>query len=120
MRRRKAIELAWAVANELVAALTPAHRVGLLELRDRLEVRSDLTNDGSALREAVIDASKRPPDGSTAVYNGVVSVSRTLGGTGFADVVYLISDCNDTASTQSVDDAVESAIRSGLRVFVSP
>ncbi len=119
MRAAKGIDLAWAVAQELVAAFIPPHRVGLLELREELELRSDLTNDAGALRQALIEASKQPPHGSTAVYNGVVAISRTLGGTGFADVVYLISDCEDSASMETDDRAVEAALQSGVRVFVS-
>jgi hypothetical protein len=90
---------AWSVAQSLIAAVTPAHHVALLELREKLELRANLSNDPVTLRAAIDEARKRAPHGPSAVYDAMVTLSRTHQGAGFPDVIYLISDCEDTASS---------------------
>jgi len=109
---------AWSVPQSLIAAVTPAHNVALLELREKLELRANLGNDPVTLRAAIDEARKRAPQGPTAVYDAIVTLSRTHQGAGFPDVIYLISDCEDTASAETAEWAIEAAARSGLRVFV--
>jgi hypothetical protein len=109
---------AWDAAEDLVVSLTPENKFVFLTVADHLQEHTDLSSDLETLRSALHRLRESKAAGPTALYDGVIRTAKAFYSPGFADVICLITDGVDTASTQSTKEAETVVARAGLRVFV--
>lgn len=116
--RPKTLAFAWRAAEDVVGSLGADHALALFTFGERLRPYSSFTNDPQALQAALMRARAEKGDGPTALYNAVVQTCRAFSGPGFGDVIYLVSDGEDTASRLREKDTETAASGNGIRIFV--
>jgi hypothetical protein len=110
--------LQWRVAQDLVADLAPGHAIAVFALGRELRELRGPTNDPRLLLATLAQARATAPAGPSALHDGVVEASRSFATPGFADVVCLVTDGEDTASRLSPREAERAVGETGARVFV--
>jgi hypothetical protein len=114
----------WQIARdaawELVAALPPASKAGLMTFSEKTEVRAELSTDHKPIHDWLDGEVARHPEsfyGSTALYGAVQAAVAQLQPSEPGDAIYLITDGDDNSSKVS-RSKVEDALRSsGVRLF---
>jgi uncharacterized protein YegL len=102
-------------ATAFVAAMGPDDEFALVSFASEVEVLAEFTGDRSALTGAIngLEAS-----GNTALYDGVVrSAGLLLGREGRDQVVVLLTDGGDTASVNTLDQAVSALQETGAPMY---
>jgi TonB family protein len=109
----------WKTTEDLVSVLTPYNTAVILTLSDRLETHSDLSNDPEVLQRGLGRARAAGYTGPSALYDGLVRVSRDVGARWDAgDVLAVVTDAEDTASRLSGEASVPALARAAIRVCV--
>lgn len=118
MRGGPAAALIWSIAEEVIASLTPRHRVVLATLGEALQQHGPLSNDERVLREALERARAQTAFGPTPLFESVVRASRGFSKREVGDAVCLVSDGLDTTSRIRDADAAVAVAQTGIRMFV--
>jgi hypothetical protein len=91
----------------------------ILTLNTRLVGHSDLSNDAEVLGRALQKARDAGYASASALYDAVADVSRELGSRwDIGDIVAVITDGDDTASTLNTADAIGAVAGAGVRICV--
>ena len=109
------MEDAKSAAAAFVAAMGPDDEFALVSFASDVEVLAEFTGDRNALTRAIngLEAS-----GNTALYDGVVrSAGLLLGREGRDQVVVLLTDGGDTASANTLDQAVSALQETGAPMY---
>jgi hypothetical protein len=108
---------AWAAAADLSLRLSPYSRIVVCTFDQTLHQHSDLSNDQGILQGALAKGRAQIPAGGSALYDGLVTVNGGPSGLDL-DVIYLLTDGQDSTSLATATDAQRAAARRGVRVFV--
>ncbi|MBS3956515.1 MAG: type II secretion system F family protein [Clostridiales bacterium] len=102
-------------ARAFVAAKGAGDEIAIVSFDSEAEVRSAFTNDRAALNAAIDTLEAR---GNTALYDGVVKSAGLLSARQDRErVILLLSDGGDTASANTLDEAVGGLVASGAPVY---
>jgi len=118
MREKMAIVTPAAIG--LARTLRPQDRAMVIEFRDNVTVRQELTGDLPAVERA-IDTIQ--PQGGTSLYNAISVALATLGrrqldtGDVRRQAIVVISDGEDTTSLIDFDDMLDRARRAGVTIY---
>jgi hypothetical protein len=114
---REAFALAWKAAEDALDSLASEHMVALFTLGDALRQHTQLTGDRRLLRDALTQA-RQEGGGNSGLYDGMVGASQCFSTPGFGDALYVVTDGEDTSSSQLSTQAERTLARTGIRVFV--
>ncbi|HET6498671.1 MAG TPA: VWA domain-containing protein, partial [Coriobacteriia bacterium] len=102
-------------ARAFVAAKGEGDEIAIVAFDSQAEVRSAFTSDRTALNAAIDTLEAQ---GNTALYDGVVKSAGLLAARYDRErVILLLSDGGDTASVNTLDEAVRGLVASGAPVY---
>ncbi len=116
---REAADLMWSIAEDLVIKLGPTHSIAVFDFGEGAHRHSQFARDPDGLLRLLREMQARTKNqGGTRLYDAIVAVSKEVSPSGFGDVLYLISDGEDTASARSLDESASAACWARIRVFL--
>lgn len=101
-------------AIKLIDSLRPHDSVAVYSFSDQVTELAPYTTNRGISKRAVMDAR---PDGNTALYDALTRIGHELTGRSGKKVVIVFTDGRDTASTLTVDAAIERAKVAGIPVY---
>lgn len=101
-------------AQHFVDQLGPGDRAALLSFSAQVSLDHPFTTDRASLKRA-IDA--LVADGATALYDGIIEAVNQIRMQTGRKAIVLLSDGGDTASSSSIDAAMQAAVQAGVPIF---
>jgi hypothetical protein len=111
------MQLAWWAAGEAITKLPKPTRLALLTFD--LEVKRYLgpTNDEASILAAYAAAKGRTPSGGTRLYDGIWEAARVVLPPTVGDVVFVLTDGEDTYSAKLRGEVCSALAQAGIRVY---
>ena len=102
-------------ASTLIGLMSTGDKASVVNFGSSTSVDAALTIDSSALINAVNNPSN--VGSSTALYDGIVNAVSTLAGLGGQRAIFVVTDGEDTASSASLQEAINAATTEGIPVY---
>jgi len=123
MQRGKAWSLAWTAAKDVVMALAPDNELVLMTVAEKVYGHAVFSRHSPAeLSELVAQAeatAKTSGRANTALFDGMIKALHGFPPSGFADVLWVISDMADRSSLADGRDVELELARSHVRAYVT-
>jgi len=117
MRDSRDWTFASTVAHGLVSGLASPGRLVVLSMGNILRQHSSLSGDTYQQEQALQEAQSQEPTGTTSLFRSLVIAAQAFPGPGFGDVIWLVSDGEDTGSQDAFDETGAAMARLGVRLF---
>jgi len=102
-------------ASTLIGLMSTGDKASVVNFGSNTSADAALTTDSSSLLNAVNSPSN--VGSSTALYDGIVSAVSTLAGLGGQRAIFVVTDGADTASSASLQGAINAATTEGIPVY---
>jgi Ca-activated chloride channel family protein len=107
-------DIANVAGADFVAALDSTDQMALVEFDDTIRTTVDFTSNKTTLTTAI---NAGAPGGSTALYDAVITAANLMAGRSGRRFVIVLSDGDDTASSSSLEAAIDAAQSAGVSVY---
>ena len=109
---------AWWAAGYIASKLPETCSLALLTVALGTRRYSGLTTDRVSFEEAFSKAQRQRPVGATTVHDGIVEAGRVFSPAEFGDVVFVVSDVEDTYSTKTPEEVNTALTKAGVRAYI--